>query len=84
MKNHPRLPRAAAVIAALPLTLLAGPAAQAHPGHGLIDASSLLHGLEAEHLWPGLAVLALAGLVVHLRRRRRASRAKHTPTRMPR
>jgi len=53
------------------LALLACAAAQAHPGHGINDADSLLHLLEAEHVLPLLAAAAVGWAVVRRRARRR-------------
>ena len=77
--------RAAAAVAAL----LAAAAAQAHPGHGLSAPDNLMHVLEADHVLPMLAALAVGYAVVLLRairRRRRSDRAERadrasTPTR---
>ena len=80
-----RILRAAAGLAAL----LGAAAAQAHPGHGLTAPDNLMHVLEAEHVVPMLAALAVGYLVVlmrAIRRRRRADRTERadresTPTR---
>jgi hypothetical protein len=67
--------RAAAGVAAL----LAAAAAQAHPGHGLTAPDNLMHVLEAEHVVPMLAALAVGYAVVLVRailRRRRSDRAE--------
>ena len=58
--------------ATLAVALCAAGAAQAHPGHGINAADSLLHLLEAEHVLPLLAVLAIGYAVVRQRARRRA------------
>jgi hypothetical protein len=57
---------------------LAAAAVQAHPGHGLSAPSSLMHVLEADHVVPLLAGLALGWGVVLLRaiRRRRSDDRK--------
>ena len=67
--------RAAAGLAAL----FAAAAAQAHPGHGLTAPDNLMHVLEADHVVPMLAALAVGYLVVlvrAVRRRRRADRSE--------
>jgi len=69
-----RILRAAAGVAALAAAGLA----QAHPGHGLAAADSLMHVLESEHVAPLLLALGVGYAAVALRALLRRGKDRQT------